>query len=195
MMDDEEEHTTCPVCWISSSDDNPSSDNSNQTIATETITDPPSSAVVADATLESPIIFAKTPCNHIYCLPCIERVLLPDIATGGTCPMCRTAVSIFDLRNAATSTTLYPSNPDVVSSWSISNKVYKQYPNGRNAGRRVLQRMMAKTDSIFNNTFCFEQGQIPKLQFHDSAEEGQSLIHLMICNHLTFKDFIFILVV
>jgi hypothetical protein len=188
MTDEEEEQsTTCPVCWISSSD-TPSSDN-NQTITTEA-TDPPLSAV-AVATSESPIIFAKTPCNHIYCLSCIERVLLPDIATGGTCPMCRTAVSIFDLRNAATSSTIYPSNPDVVSSWSISNKVYKQYPNGRNAGRRVLQRMMAKTDSIFQNKFCFEQDQIPKLQFHYSAEEGQSSDSLDDLKSYDFRRFHF----
>ncbi|KAL7458266.1 hypothetical protein ACHAWC_009824 [Mediolabrus comicus] len=188
--DEEEQSTTCPVCWLSSSDDNPS-DNNNQTIITTEATDPPSSAVAVSATPEAPIIFAKTPCNHIYCLSCIERVLLPDIATGGTCPMCRTAVSIFDLRNAATSTTLYPSNPDVVSSWSISNKVYKQYPNGRNAGRRVLQRMMAKTDSIFQNTFCFEQGQIPKLQFHYSAEEGQSSDSLDDLQSFNFERFHF----
>ena len=48
-MDEEEEDqiTTCPVCWVSSSDNPPS--------GTTEATDPPSSAVVADATPESPI--------------------------------------------------------------------------------------------------------------------------------------------
>ena len=134
----EEDQISCPVCWIIPPPPDPSNNNNEA------------------------VIFAKTPCNHMYCLTCIERILLPDIATMGTCPMCRTAVNIFDLRNARTDISLYPSNSDVASWPSISNNVYKQFPNRR---RRV--QMSQRTDEIFRNVFCFDQGSIPKLQFNN----------------------------
>ena len=134
-MTSAEEHIMCPVCWISSNDS--TADEGG---------------------------FAKTPCNHVYCRTCIERVLLPDIATSGTCPMCRTAVSIFDLRNAVTEDALYPSNSDV-SCWPIANTLFEQFPVRRGGGFQPLQR-----DGIFRETsFCFRQG-IPKLQYTTSAE-------------------------
>jgi hypothetical protein len=157
-MAEEEEQISCPVCWITSDPDN------NET--TVTAADQPPAA---ESSSSQVIIFAKTPCNHVYCLNCIERVLLPDIATMGTCPMCRSAVSIFDLRHATTLNSVYPSNSDV-SSWPIANSVYKQFPNGR---RSVLHQI--QTDGIFrNSSFCFDQGHIPKLQFINSTGDLQS---------------------
>lgn len=147
----EEEQISCPVCWISSSEP---SDNNNETIVT-----------AADQPSSQEVIFAKTPCNHVYCRTCIERVLHLDIATMGTCPMCRAAVSILDLRHAKSGDSLYPSNSDA-SSWPIARNVYKHFPNGRRRGIQQFQ-----TDEIFrNSTFCFDQG-IPKLQFEASDSD------------------------
>lgn len=158
--DEEQEQISCPVCWISSSDD--PADNYEITIKAA---DQPA----APAAELSQVTFAKTPCNHVYCLNCIERVLLPDIATMGTCPMCRSALSIFDLRHAKTENALYPSNSDV-SAWPIANNVYKQYPNGR---RRDIEQF--QEDGIFrNSSFCFDQGYIPKLRFINSIGDLQS---------------------
>jgi len=156
MVEREEDQISCPVCWVSSG---PS--GHNDTTAT-TAGDLSASASESSA---QEVIFAKTPCNHVYCRTCIERVLLPDIATMGTCPMCRTAVSIFDLKHATTEKSLYPSNSDV-SSWPIANNVYKQSPIRRRRGLQTFQ-----TEMIFRNTsFSFNLGHIPKLQYGEASD-------------------------
>jgi len=159
MVEKEEEQVSCPVCWVSSD----LSEHNEATVATAS--DQSSSAESSS----QKVIFAKTPCNHVYCRTCIERILLPDVATMGTCPMCRTAVSIFDLRHATTEKALYPSNSDV-SSWPIANNVYKQFSVGRRRGLQSFQ-----TDGIFRNTsFCFNQGHIPKLQYINKEDAGEA---------------------
>ena len=100
MVEEEEEQISCPVCWVSS-DHSEHSDETGGGLSSS-----------AESSSQQ-VIFAKTPCNHVYCRTCIERILLPDVATMGTCPMCRTAVSIFDLRHATTEKALYQSNSDV----------------------------------------------------------------------------------
>jgi hypothetical protein len=61
--------------------------------------------------------FAKTPCHHCFCIPCLERVLNADAAqkqwppqsssshqvppTHGKCPICRAAFTLFQVVNAA----------------------------------------------------------------------------------------------
>ena len=160
MVEDVEERISCPVCWVSS---DPSKHNE---ITASTVV-----PATAESRSQEEINFVKTTCNHVYCQTCIERILLPDIATMGTCPMCRTAVSIFDLRHATTEKYLYPSNSDV-SSWPIAGNVYKHFTIHRR-GLQILQ-----TNGIFRNTsFCFDQGHIPKLQYinhEDSGEESDS---------------------
>eukprot|EP00573_Skeletonema_grethae_P001348 CAMPEP_0201689862 /NCGR_PEP_ID=MMETSP0578-20130828/3398_1 /ASSEMBLY_ACC=CAM_ASM_000663 /TAXON_ID=267565 /ORGANISM="Skeletonema grethea, Strain CCMP 1804" /LENGTH=475 /DNA_ID=CAMNT_0048174647 /DNA_START=54 /DNA_END=1481 /DNA_ORIENTATION=- len=165
MVEIEEDQISCPVCWVSSAS-GPSEHNHNGTTATTASDYHQSSAAESSA---EEVIFAKTPCNHVYCRTCIERVLLPDIATMGTCPMCRTAVSIFDLKHATTEKSLYPSNSDV-SSWPIANNVYKQFSIRR---RRGLQSF--ETEAIFRNTsFSFNEGHIPKLQYLNKEEDGEA---------------------
>lgn len=155
MVEIEEDLITCPVCWVSS----------GGTTATTASDHHLSSAAESSAQEE---LFAKTPCNHVYCRTCIERVLLPDIATMGTCPMCRTAVSIFDLKHAITEKSLYPSNSDV-SSWPVANNVYKQSIIRRRRGLQSFQ-----TEAIFRNiSFSFNEGHIPKLQYFNN-EDGDA---------------------
>lgn len=142
MVEEGEEEISCPICWVSSDDLSKHNE----------ITAPTNVPTAAEQ-----INFAKTPCNHVYCQTCIERILLPDIATSGTCPMCRTAVSIFDLRHATTDMHLYPSNSDA-SAWPIANNVYKHFT--------IRRRQRIQTSGLFRNiSFCFDQGRIPKLQY------------------------------
>ncbi len=106
---------SCPICMISTDDEH--GDNVNDA------TTPP--------TMTTTTTFVRTPCDHVFCRTCMERVLLlprgrhrrTDTTTGrrrggvgaggsgggghlptwGPCPMCGESVSLFNLRCAVAS--------------------------------------------------------------------------------------------
>ena len=99
----------CPICLISSNDNDTTNTNN-----------------------EDQVKFLKTACNHHFCQPCIERVLLKrsdNIITMGPCPMCRVPVILFDLEYTNSddndSSARYIGNSDV-STWPVANAQYKQ---------------------------------------------------------------------
>ncbi|KAL3811336.1 hypothetical protein ACHAXA_007401 [Cyclostephanos tholiformis] len=132
--DDDEDSTvpSCPVCLISSNDfrDGDDDDAGGKTHDDDVV----------------PTTFVRTPCDHVFCRSCMERVLLRRptgrmgdrrvVPTLGPCPMCREVVSLFDLRPAeesATTTTenggpssfVYGDESDA-SSWPVANCRYRQ---------------------------------------------------------------------
>ena len=86
MAETEEASLSCPICLISASDDDSSTTTSPNT--------------------SNGVKFLKTPCKHIFCQSCIEKVLLKprqdvnSILTLAPCPMCRKPVLLFDLMTA-----------------------------------------------------------------------------------------------
>ena len=79
----EDSHISCPICLVSSNDEHHEHEHGET---------------------EQNVVFVKTPCGHIFCLHCIERVLIKPrvgrIPTRGPCPMCRETVTLFDLCHA-----------------------------------------------------------------------------------------------
>jgi hypothetical protein len=106
--DDESMGPSCPICLISSEsvrDD----DDDDAAGGTHDDDDDNDDDYVTTA-------FVRTPCEHVFCMSCMERVLLRKptnrrggggwrvVPTLGPCPMCRELVSLFDLRLEATAT-------------------------------------------------------------------------------------------
>jgi hypothetical protein len=57
-----------------------------------------------------------TPCAHVFCRRCIERVIMTTKLANPTrapCPLCRTEISVFALTLAGTSEPLHPKNEDL----------------------------------------------------------------------------------
>ena len=113
------EELACPICLISSSSSSSSScagneeddDHGCSSLDETTMTnDDEQQHRPQEQQEERPILFLRTPCNHIFCRSCIEHVLLRPrqrqqrgsgsssrMPTRGACPMCRATVSLFDL--------------------------------------------------------------------------------------------------
>lgn len=108
------EEPACPICLISSSSScagNEEDDDHGRSSLDETTmtNDDEQHRPREQREEERPILFLRTPCNHIFCRSCIERVLLlrprrrqrgggsNGMPTRGPCPMCRATISLFDL--------------------------------------------------------------------------------------------------
>jgi hypothetical protein len=107
------EELACPICLISSSSscagNEEDDDHGRSSLDEATMTnDDEQQHRQQERPEERPILFLRTPCNHIFCRSCIERVLLRPrqrqrgsgsngMPTRGPCPMCRATVSLFDL--------------------------------------------------------------------------------------------------
>ena len=140
---------TCPICLISSNDN--------------------------DTNNGDRVKFLNTPCNHHFCQPCIERVLLKprsdNIITMGPCPMCRVPVILFDLEyinsdnTTDSSSARYIGNSDV-STWPIANAQYKQRSLILMETDELLQRLISQKGVIegYGITFCFQESK-PSMEF------------------------------
>ena len=123
---------TCPICLISSNDNDTTNTNN-----------------------EDPVKFLKTQCNHHFCQPCIERVLLKprsnNIITMGPCPMCRVPIMLFDLEyvnsDDTNSSARYIGNSDV-STWPVANAQYKQRSLIPMESDELLQRLISQKGII-----------------------------------------------
>ena len=77
-----------------------------------------------ERTNSNSISFASGPCRHVFCISCLESLLLVSPAphhgdqrvftpTLGSCPICRAELSLFSLQKVPNEELLYPQNPDL----------------------------------------------------------------------------------
>jgi hypothetical protein len=97
---------------------------------------------------DSSIRFAKTECGHVFCVSCIQRVLCKSRSiydtsedeciqhmciTRGKCPICRSNVNLFELRDVISPQSFVVEKNRMMSSWPIGKSIYKQRVLGRQA--------------------------------------------------------------
>ncbi|KAL9178644.1 hypothetical protein ACHAXT_001982 [Thalassiosira profunda] len=141
----------CPIC-LAAPHDGPDS-----ALAAETHGDADAVAH-GGANAGAPASFVTTPCNHHFCVPCIERVLLRPrpggVPTSGPCPMCREQVSLFDLEGSACGV------EEDMSSWPVRDAKYSQRAlvPMQNASA-LLEGMIDRHGAIegYGITFCFDE--------------------------------------
>lgn len=167
---------TCPICLISSNDDDTTNTNNEDRVN----------------------LFLQTPCNHHFCQPCIERVLLKprsdNIITMGPCPMCRVPIMLFDLEyinsDDTNSSARYIGNSDV-STWPVANAQYKQRSLIPMETDALLQRLISQKGVIegYGITFCFQESK-PSMEFSSNLNivfdydfKGGTNMSIIICYH------------
>ena len=128
---------------------------SSSTTAEQQDNDLPSCPICLNHPTEECPTFAKTPCDHSFCLSCLEQVLNAnaDVAqwpplrtqdsdahlaapTLGRCPICRSALSLFHVVDSVSGSLLYPQESSLATS-PIANQVYIRYgrQDATNVGR------------------------------------------------------------
>mmetsp|Transcript_6253 Transcript_6253/g.15567 ORF Transcript_6253/g.15567 Transcript_6253/m.15567 type:complete len:586 (+) Transcript_6253:180-1937(+) len=151
---------SCPICLASSAD------RRNATTTAETSSETQEGKEEDDDIIE----FLVTPCEHVFCKECIERVLIRPrgrngIPTRAPCPLCREEVDLFDLRRAAAASSLssspsaYAGNSDL-SSWPVASYRFKQRCLlGVNNPEEVMQKMIEGRGVMkgFGIRFCFNE--------------------------------------
>ena len=71
--------------------------------------------------------FFSGDCGHAVCQPCMERILDAETPTVGKCPICRSELKLFELRDGEEKP--YPRNTNV-QEWPIRGMVYVERQGG-----------------------------------------------------------------
>lgn len=93
------------------------------------------------------LFFCKSPCGHIFCVPCLEHFLLKPKSVDyhrrfgqlnneddyyyhrrpntGNCPLCRRTINLFDLMNIKENSAVYTKNSSITT-WPICDKRYSK---------------------------------------------------------------------
>lgn len=113
------------------------------------------------------LAYACGPCQHMFCVPCLERVLNADASvarwpptqsqdadahlsapTMGRCPICRAELCLFDVTDPESGEPLYPTNLDISTS-PIADTAYVPY--GRPQQQIGHQSFHFHLDNYVNN--------------------------------------------
>lgn len=141
--DDKEEDWTCPICLSASHE------------------------------VSESVVFCKSPCGHIFCVPCLEHFLLKPKSNmlggrigededdhyyhrqrpnTGSCPMCRRSVNLFDLINIQCGSQVYSKN-STIRTWPICDIKYSMQSMLRQSSsstedQQLLNRLTAVEGAI-----------------------------------------------